>query len=563
MGLKRQNERMPGKLAVIYARYSSSNQRDVSIEQQVNACRKYADANGYEVVKVYADHAMTGTNDNRPEFRQMIRDSESGAFDFVIVYTLDRFSRNKYDSAIHKHTLKENGVSVLSAMENIQDGPVGVLMESVLEGFAEYYSRELSQKVKRGMASNAEKCMTLGPHPLGYTRGPDGRYAIVPAEAEIVREIFNRVAAAEPFADIFRDLNARGIRTKSGAEWNRCSLTTLIHNEKYIGVYQHSGYRNENGIPPIVTKELFEKVQEYCRTKPKARHSPTKRRRDAGTYLLTGKAYCGECKSPMVGISGTSKTGALHFYYNCKTHRADISACRKKAIPRDWAEEQVCRQLRLIISRPEVTAALVDATMDYLKQSRDTEEINTLTALLKQVTIEKENTLKAIRAGVYASSVQQMLQELEDEESALRGKISLAQDRIKADITREDVIAFVESFQDGDIHDKAYQEQLFDAFLVRAYFYDDKLVVVFNYTGKGTEEIEVPFNIDEVEDKAVDVLEVQEDCESSYNVCGCPPNPCKSSLQGFFFLIIRRQSGSPAARTARLKTDVFSDRLIL
>ena len=122
--------------AVIYARYSSHNQRDVSIEQQVAACRKYADKNGMEILRIYDDHAMTGTNDNRPEFRRMIRDSASGAFSCVIVYSLDRFSRDRYDSAVHKHTLRDNGVKVLSATENIQDNPTGILMESILEGFA-------------------------------------------------------------------------------------------------------------------------------------------------------------------------------------------------------------------------------------------------------------------------------------------------------------------------------------------------------------------------------------------------------------------------------------------
>lgn len=509
------HNRTDGKMAVIYARYSSSSQRDVSIEQQVNACRKYAADNGYEVAKVYDDHAMTGTNDHRPEFQRMIRDSATHAFQYVIVYSLDRFSRNKYDSAIHKHTLKENGVTVLSAMENIQDGPVGALMESVLEGFAEYYSKELSQKVKRGMASNAEKCMVLGSLPLGYKRGADGRFEIVQSEAEVVQEIFKRVASGELFADIFRDLNARGIYTKIGKPWTRSSFTKLLHNVKYIGVYEYGDYRNENGIPPIITKELFEKVQEYCRSKPNSRNNPQKRRREAGTYLLTGKAFCGECKAPMVGVSGTSKSGALHYYYNCKNHRADHHACRKKQIPRDYAEEQVCLQLRYIVSRPEVVSALTDATINYLHATQDTEEIQALTERLERVTKEKENTLKAIRAGIFSASVQQMLEELEAEESSLRGKISLAKDRIASDITREDVIAFVESFQHGDIHDKAYQEQLFDAFLVRAYFYDDKLVVIFNYTGKGTEEIEVPFNIDTVEDNASASFVLPEDIEDT------------------------------------------------
>ena len=532
--MNKKEQQAPGKLAVIYARYSSSSQRDVSIEQQVNACRKYAEANGYEAVKVYADHAMTGTNDNRPEFQKMIRDSATHAFQYVIVYSLDRFSRNKYDSAIHKHTLKENGVTVLSAVENISDGPVGALMESVLEGFAEYYSKELSQKVKRGMASNAEKCMVLGSLPLGYQRGADGRYEIVPAEAETVQEIFKRVASGEVFADIFRDLNGRGILTKTMKPWNRCSLTKLLHNQKYIGVYEYGDFKNEHGIPPIITREVFEQVQEYCKIKPNARNNPQKRRREAGTYLLTGKAFCGECKSPMVGVSGTSKTGALHFYYNCKTHRENKAACRKRQIPRDYAEEQVCLQIMNSISRPEVVSALADAAIAYLKDTRDTEEIRMLTDRLEKVTFEKENTLKAIRAGIFASSVQQMLQDLEAEESSLRGKISLAKDRIKNDITRDDIVAFVESFQHGDIHDKAYREQLFDAFLVRVYFYDDKLVIVFDYTGKNTEEIEVPFNVDEVEDKGLDVLELSDDFGSSYKLDqGAPESPYTNTVKIF------------------------------
>ena len=124
--------------AVIYARYSSDNQRDASIDQQVKECQKYADQMGLEIVRVYDDRALTGKTDKRPSFLRMIKDSAKGGFKYVIVYTLDRFSRNKYDSAIHKHTLKENGVKVLSAMEHITDDPTGALMESILEGFAQY-----------------------------------------------------------------------------------------------------------------------------------------------------------------------------------------------------------------------------------------------------------------------------------------------------------------------------------------------------------------------------------------------------------------------------------------
>ena len=200
--------------AVIYARYSSDNQRDASIDQQVKACMNYAAQQGYQVIRTYDDRALTGKTDKRPSFLRMIKDSAKREFQYVIVYALDRFSRNKYDSAIYKQKLKENGIRVISAMEHITDDPSGVLLESLLEGMAEYYSKELSQKINRGLKDNAEKGIVNGSVPLGYRRGKDGHAEIVPEEAEIVREIFRRVTDGEQLIRIAEDLNRRGIKTK-------------------------------------------------------------------------------------------------------------------------------------------------------------------------------------------------------------------------------------------------------------------------------------------------------------------------------------------------------------
>ncbi len=525
----KQPARTAEKIAVIYARYSSHNQRDVSIEQQVNACRKYAEENDLEVIRVYDDHAMTGTNDNRPEFQHMIRDSASGAFSYVIVYTLDRFSRDRYDSVIYKRKLKENGVKVLSAMENISDNPTGVIMESVLEGFAEYYSRELAQKIRRGIVNNAEKCMVIGPLPFGYKKGADGRFEIIPEEAQIVQEIFGRVAVGEAFVNIFHDLNGRGIPTKRGQPWDRSSFTKLLHNEKYIGVYRYSDICIEDGIPPIIDKELFDKVQERCRTKPNARgtkQNPQKRRRENGVYLLTGKLFCGECKSPMVGVSGTGSHGELHYYYTCKNHRANKTACHKKQVTRDYAEKLVAIKLKQLISQQEVIEWLADSVLAYLKEHQETDEIVMLKEKLSTLRKEKDNTLKAIRQGVIHPAVQDMLEQISVEESSLAAKLAIAQDRIRNDITRGHVIAWVETFKDGDVKDKNYQEQLFDAFLVRAYLYDDHIRIVFTYTGKGTEEVDVPFDVDTVEENAVESIEITDSGEmvpGSYKVSQPPP----------------------------------------
>ena len=121
--------------AVIYARYSSDNQREESIEGQIRECMEFAERNGITVFGTYIDRALSAKTDNRPEFQRMIKDSYRNLFDTVLVWKLDRFARNRYDSAYYKNIFKKNGVKVISAKENISDGPEGVLLESMLEGF--------------------------------------------------------------------------------------------------------------------------------------------------------------------------------------------------------------------------------------------------------------------------------------------------------------------------------------------------------------------------------------------------------------------------------------------
>ena len=158
--------------AVIYARYSSDNQREESIEGQLRECQEYAERNGITILHSYIDRALSAKTDNRPEFQHMIRDSAKELFDAVLVWKLDRFSRDRYDSAHYKHILKKNGVKVISAKENILEGPESIILESMLEGMAEYYSAELAQKVNRGMHENALKALSNGGTiPLGYVLG--------------------------------------------------------------------------------------------------------------------------------------------------------------------------------------------------------------------------------------------------------------------------------------------------------------------------------------------------------------------------------------------------------
>ena len=163
--------------AVIYARYSSDSQREESVEGQIRECTEYAKHNGITIVGTYIDRALSAKTDNRPEFQRMIKDSARNNFDVVIVWKLDRFSRDRYDSAHYKRILKKNGVKIISAKENISDGPEGIILESMLEGMAEYYSAELSEKIHRGQKENALKGKNNGGGiPLGYILGADQNF---------------------------------------------------------------------------------------------------------------------------------------------------------------------------------------------------------------------------------------------------------------------------------------------------------------------------------------------------------------------------------------------------
>ena len=489
--------------AVIYARYSSHSQRDVSIEQQIRACKLFAERHGIDVVKIYEDRALTGTNDKRPGFQQMIQDAKRGGWSYVIVYTLDRFARDRYDSAVYKRQLKQLGVKVLSAMENISDDPTGILMESMLEGLAEYYSKELSRKVQRGHEDNARKCLVNGALPLGYVKGPDSRYQICEPEAEIVREIFRRVKDQEHFSSIIADLNARGVLTKKGKKWNRSSFNQILSNERYTGVYIYRDIRTPGGIPQIVTQEVFDSVQCILHLKPNARrdHSgttPQKRRREGGVYLLTGKLYCGHCKSAMTGVSGTSHTADPHFYYTCKGRRADHSSCSKKNVRRDHIERFVATALRDTMLTDTAIRALAAAAIEYQQRTGTNHELESLKNQLADVNRSLNNLLSAIEAGIFTATTQNRMVELEAQKRDLIRLITAAEAEAEEALTYEEIIATLELFQHGDVTDKDYQEALIDTFLVAAYVYDDRVKFIFNLGGDKS-DIEIPFDIDTVD----------------------------------------------------------------
>ena len=494
--MKQRAKKKQGNIAVIYARYSSHAQRDVSIDQQIKAINEFADRQQLKVVQVYADRAISGTTDNRPQFQQMIRDAKAGAWDCVIVYSMDRFARDRYDSITYKKILMDSGVRVLSAMENISDEPSGVLLESVLEGLAEYYSRELSQKIRRGLRDNASKCMVAASIPFGYMKGPDSKYAINPDTAPIVKEVFQRVLKGESFIDIARDLNARGIRTKTKTEWNRSSFK-FLSNERYMGVYIYGDVRIEGGMPAIIDSETFYAVQAELQRRQNPKGAEIKKRRTNTVYLLTGKAYCDCCKAPMVGKSGTGKHGDLYCYYTCKNLLDKL--CDMKRIPKEKLEWFVAGALKEFAIDPELVNTMVDLSMEAQTQRNENSEITLLTKELQQVDSAISNIMKAIEAGIISPDMKDRMAELSARKEALKAQIATCTHRDKLDnLTREEMLAAFQLLKDGEIENEAFQELMFDMLLNSVYVGKETIKIVLKYKKDESSTFEMPFDPDSI-----------------------------------------------------------------
>lgn len=472
--------------AIIYARYSSDNQREESIEGQVRECMEYAERNGIVVIDTYIDRALSAKTDNRPNFQKMIRDSYKGLFDLVIVWKLDRFARNRYDSAYYKTILKKNGVKVVSARESIAEGSEGILLESVLEGYAEYFSADLAEKVTRGMMENALKCMNNGAGiPLGYYVDDTQHLQIDEKKAPYVKEIFQRFADGEMIKNIIAELNARGAtisyklkksRKEVKAYERPLSYNTvrrILSNRKYIGEYKFKDVVIPNGVPAIIEQELFDKVQRRLEQNKKA---PAKHKAE-DDYLLTTHLFCGKCKAMMVGECGTSHTAKTYRYYKCANQKRKHN-CDKKTVGKEYIEDKVVSAVAQKIMDDELMEYLADRL--YSLQLPDNTRIPQMKERLAELEKGIEHMLNAIQQGIILDSTKKRLSDLEEKKKAL--ELELIQEQIKSPIlTKEQILFGITKFRTLDLSTRQGRQTLIDSFVNAIYLYDDYALITCNY----------------------------------------------------------------------------------
>lgn len=465
---------------VIYARYSSHNQKDRSIEQQVDDAEKLAASLNIRIREIYSDRALTGRNDKRPSFQKMMRDAAKGKFKYVVAWKSNRMGRNMLEAMVNEARLQEMGVRVVYSEEDFDDTAAGRFAARSMMNVNQFYSESMAEDIRRGLRDNAKQGLVACSLPYGYKSGKGQVIEIDEPRAEVVRQIYTQVACGVPYVDIANELNARGIKTRLGGEWNKGSFHRIVSNERYRGIYIYSDIRIEGGMPRIVSDELFFRVQEVIHTKG---NPQTGRHRIYGDYLLTGKLFCGHCKAPMVGMSGTGKSGRLHFYYVCQTKRAG-GDCKKRNVRREVIEESVARAIKAYALQDDMIEWIADSTVAYNKEHRPDSKLQLLRGELTEVQRAIRNIMGAIEHGIYTDTTRDRLQELEQQQADLTVKITLTEGEI-VDTPRDDIVAGLRMFRDGDVKDKKYRAKLFDTFLIAVYLYDDgKLKIVFAFGGK-------------------------------------------------------------------------------
>ena len=369
----------------------------------------------------------------------------------------------------------------MSATEIISEGPEGIILESVLEGYAEYYSADLSEKVIRGMTENALKGkFSGGAIPFGYTINADRRFEIDPLTAPFVAEAFQRYNDGQTMREIRDWLNEKGIKNKRGGPMTFNVIQHMLSNRRYIGELKYRDVLIPDAIPPIVSVELFNDVQEKMLKNKKA----PARRKAEDDYLLTTKLFCGYCGALMFGESGTSRTGEVHRYYKCATAKKH-KGCKKKTVRKQWLEDLVVNQTMQLVKDDAAMESIIAKVMDL--QNKENTNIPLYEKQLRDAESGIQNMLNAIQAGILTSSTKERLEQLEETKRELEARI--AEEKLaKPKVTEEFIRFWLLRFRKLDMILKDQRQALVDTFINAIYLYDDKVLITFNYK-EGTQTV--------------------------------------------------------------------------
>ena len=477
------------KNAVIYARYSpGSKQTYQSIEGQLKDGYAFAERSGIKIIGEYIDEKLTATNDKRTEFLRMIEDSKRKQFQYIIVYQLDRFARNRYDSATYKARLKKNGVRVLSARENITEDASGILIEGVLESMAEYYSVELGQKIRRGMDLTASKCKYFGGAvPIGYKIDNEKNFVLDEEKAPIVKKMFEMYISGHNYAQLANWLNEHGILTSRGNKWHYTRLHEIFNNRKYLGNYIYKGNEIPNGIPRIIDDTTFAEAQRIL-----ARYAQAPSRGKAKVnYILSEKMICGSCGNNTQGVSATSRNKQIHNYYRCAS-KGKKTDCGKKPIRKQFLEDEIIKEIIRLLTDDFIDLIAAETYL-LIQAEKDDMEIKRLEKIVADNQKSINNLMQALMLGKVTDTILAQIEKLETENKELVDTIAYEKS-MQIDYTYNDIRKWLTHFRTLDYSKTKYRRDLIETLVYKIILYDSKVKILFHLKG-GQQKGELLLNL--------------------------------------------------------------------
>lgn len=467
------------KNAVCYYRYSSSAQRDVSIEQQKEEAIKFCKAHGYHIIKEYSDRAISGTREDRAGFQQMLYEIDRLKPGYLVVWKGDRLSRDRYVAAMAKKKLMEAGVLIEYVAESMPDNPEDrVLIEGIEEVIAHHFILQHAKNVKRGMRYNAENALYNGRKIWGYTGKVNQRYEIDDINGPLVQRAFLDYANGKPMVQIADELNQAGHRTVRGGLFSEKSLWHTFHNRSYIGEYKWGDIIIPDGFPRLVSDEVFLKVQKMLeKNKHGGRGAARKLHPEDGIeFWLTGHLYCGECGSEMSGTSGTSSTGKVFYYYSCIGHKKKI--CKKKSIRKERIEAIITDVFNDFLNDMPLKVMVAEYVYEYYQREHagDACYAKSIQNNIKDIDSKLANIMKAIEAGIFNETTQARMNELQEQRALLADELVVEKNRQQYALKPEHVIKYLESYV-GDMNDSSLRAKVLSLLVDKIYLYDDKVVV--------------------------------------------------------------------------------------
>lgn len=483
-------------LAYGYCRYSSDLQNEASIEQQKGELEEYAKKNGITIIKYYVDEAKSGTKDTRESFQDLISDAcKLKNVQAVLVWKTDRFARKAMDSLFYRNQLAKHGIKLISITQPIDDStPEGMLMTTMLAGMDEYYSQNLASNIKRALKSNArESLFNGGIPPLGYDI-KDRKYVVNESEAIIVKTIFKMYIEGHSLIDIAIELNSKGYKTKRGTDFKKYSVQSILGNEKYIGNYIfNKGHksnnkiertdmiRNENAIPSIITKEMFNMVK----SKRDENKKGSAQFKAKTVYLLSGLIQCGKCGGNYVGHTTKKIKNGKEYkssFYQC-TNRNKLGNCDSIRLKKDELEKYIIDLIyKKLLDTEEVNKLIEQINTLYKDMYNEAkEDLSTLKIRIKEKQNEIDNIVKAIASGVSSPTLLSNLEKLENIKATLEEELNFKTNISKKDSISIDKIKSILQKDIESINSKQSLKNVTQKWIKKIEVHSDYLLIYFNF----------------------------------------------------------------------------------